>query len=171
VAEFEYAACDINNFGTCGLGTITDIYTWEAPVSPTPLSSYCQWGYGYGGVGAGCFAITADVFDTASQTDYGPTTIFFGTADYEAGSGFSIPDMGIQGDGVTEWSGYNNAPTFVAGTYTMWMSEQNSPQVGTLYITTPEPSMLSSAICAGLLGLFALWCSRQRNSRRPTGRA
>jgi len=175
MVEFSYAACDWTGGlnGLCGPGSITDIYTWEAPLSPTP-TAYCQapgenpppgpfFGFGH------CFEITADVYDTVNNTVLDQTAITFGLSEPTIGSGFGIPALNISAAYESLFTGANSSPTFTTGgSLIMWASDIDSPQVGTLTITTPEPASAPSLLGVGLLGVIGLWFRRNFGRRnRP----
>jgi hypothetical protein len=170
IDTFVFTTCEDGSVGGCGPGSslTANTYTWQAPSSPTPTSfvnGNCS-----GGCYATSFTISANV--TANGTDLGPHTIAFGLED-PGGGGVDIFGLfpnpscpqcpSVFGAGDQLWSGVSASPTFIPGTYAMFLSDLPSPNAGTLSISSatgvPEPStlLLTGAGLLGGLAIIAFW--------------
>jgi hypothetical protein len=153
IDTFVWVPCSNSTGYNCGPQTSGPVeYTWQAPASPTPTYSCPSCSF---------FDITADV--TANGTDFGPTTIEFGT---RGEGGFNIPALNIFTGGAVFWNGPapspDLSPTFIPGTYLLG-NNFLYPQIGTLTVTSatgvPEPSALLQTGAGLLLALavIAFW--------------
>ena len=142
---FVFQTCNGSSLGgLCAGGSVIDTYTWQASSSPSP-SAHSDL--------LNTFDITEIV--TVDGSVFGPTMIAIGINLY--GGGFNISDLTITAYSSKFWSGTTSSPTFSLGTFRMFASDFPSPQVGTLTISTPEPSafsLLVISLLASIVGLF-----------------
>jgi hypothetical protein len=179
IDTFVFTTCEDTSGGGCGPGSslTANTYSWQAPSSPTPtLTNFASGCYQF--AVQHCFSISAIV--TANGTNLGPEAIFFGWGEPLYGGGFEIvnPNCPLPsatacfptayGAGPAVWSGApagpaGVSPTFIPGTYTMFLSDSPSPNAGTLTITSatgvPEPStlLLTGAGLLLALAVIAFW--------------
>lgn len=152
---FVYQPCNELSFPTYACVPTGDIYTWQLPSSPTPISYVLQTSF-YSEDGE-FFGFAVDASATFDGTNEGLTEIIFGDLAgdlYCQGAvALQIPSLNVYNCGQQTFVGLPSSPTFVPGTYYTQASEVTSPEVGVLTITAAEPGTLMF-LGSGLLALL-----------------